>query len=128
MEGTVKKKIKKKENEYNKWYYHNVIKPLKESKRNYKRMKMKRTLDKLSQGTLQYLFLIYNDFISKRPMRKVTVKSKSKKSVNRLKNLMSNNPICIVEQDKGDGMMFLASGEPEILLLGKCKQRLSLGM
>jgi len=23
--------------------------------------------------------------------------------------MMGNNPICIVEQDKGDGMMFLAS-------------------
>jgi len=42
-------------------------------------------------------------------MRRVTVKPKSKKSVNRLKNLMDNNPICVVEQDKGDGMLFLVS-------------------
>ncbi len=42
-------------------------------------------------------------------MRKVTVKPKSKKAKNRLANMMDNNPICIVEQDKGDGMLFLAS-------------------
>jgi len=42
-------------------------------------------------------------------VRKVTVKPKSKKAVNRLCNMMGNNPICIVEQDKGDGMLFLAS-------------------
>lgn len=42
-------------------------------------------------------------------MRRVTVKPKSKKAVNRLANLMGGNPICIVEQDKGDGMLFLAS-------------------
>jgi len=42
-------------------------------------------------------------------MRRVTVKPKSKKAVNRLANSMDGNPICIVEQDKGDGMLFLAS-------------------
>jgi len=42
-------------------------------------------------------------------MRKVTVIPKSKKAKNRLANMMDNNPICIVEQDKGDGMLFLAS-------------------
>jgi hypothetical protein len=42
-------------------------------------------------------------------MRKVTVKPKSKKAQNRLCNLMGGNPVCIVEQDKGDGMLFLAS-------------------
>ena len=42
-------------------------------------------------------------------MRKVTVRPKSKKSKNRLANIMQNNPVCIVEQDKGDGMLFLAS-------------------
>ncbi len=42
-------------------------------------------------------------------MRKVTVKPKSKKAKNRLINVMNNNPICIVEQDKGNGMLFLAS-------------------
>ena len=42
-------------------------------------------------------------------MRRVTVKPKSKKAVNRLANLMGGNPICIVERDKGDGMLFLAS-------------------
>ena len=41
--------------------------------------------------------------------RKVTVKPKSSKSKNRLINIMGNNPVCIVEQDKGDGMLFLAS-------------------
>ncbi len=41
--------------------------------------------------------------------RKVTVRPKSKKAVNRLANSMGGNPICIVEQDKGDGMLFLAS-------------------
>ena len=41
--------------------------------------------------------------------RKVTVKPKSSKSKNRLINTMENNPVCIVEQDKGDGMLFLAS-------------------
>jgi hypothetical protein len=41
--------------------------------------------------------------------RKVTVKPKSSKSKNRLINTMGNNPVCIVEQDKGDGMLFLAS-------------------
>jgi hypothetical protein len=42
-------------------------------------------------------------------MRRVTVRPKSKKAKNRLVNTMGNNPICIVEQDKGDGMLFLAS-------------------
>ena len=42
-------------------------------------------------------------------MRRVTVKPKSKKAVNRLANSMGGNPVCIVEQDKGDGMLFLAS-------------------
>jgi hypothetical protein len=42
-------------------------------------------------------------------MRRVTVRPKSKKAINRLANSMGNNPICIVEQDKGDGMLFLAS-------------------
>ena len=41
--------------------------------------------------------------------RKVTVRPKSKKAVNRLANSMGGNPVCIVEQDKGDGMLFLAS-------------------
>ena len=41
--------------------------------------------------------------------RKVTVKHKSSKSKNRLINTMENNQVCIVEQDKGDGMLFLAS-------------------
>ena len=42
-------------------------------------------------------------------MKRVTVKPKSSKAKNRLVNMMGNNPICIVEQDKGDGMLFLAS-------------------
>jgi hypothetical protein len=42
-------------------------------------------------------------------MKRVTVRPKSKKAINRLANSMGNNPICIVEQDKGDGMLFLAS-------------------
>ena len=42
-------------------------------------------------------------------MRRVTVRPKSKKCKNSLANMMDNNPICIVEQDKGDGMLFLAS-------------------
>jgi hypothetical protein len=41
-------------------------------------------------------------------MRKVTVKPKSRKSVNRLANSMGGNPVCIVEQDTG-GELFLAS-------------------
>ena len=41
--------------------------------------------------------------------RKVIVKPKSSKAKNRLINTMGNNPVCIVEQDKGDGMLFLAS-------------------
>ena len=31
------------------------------------------------------------------------------KAKNRLINSMENNPVCIVEQDKGDGMLFLTS-------------------
>jgi hypothetical protein len=42
-------------------------------------------------------------------MKKVQVIPKSKKAKNRLANMMDGNPICIVEQDKGDGMLFLAS-------------------
>jgi len=42
-------------------------------------------------------------------MRRVTVRPKSSKAKNRLANSMGGNPICIVEQDKGDGMLFLAS-------------------
>ena len=42
-------------------------------------------------------------------MKKVKVVPKSKKAKNRLCNLMDNNDVCIVEQDKGDGMLFLAS-------------------
>lgn len=42
-------------------------------------------------------------------MRKVTVRPKSKKAKNRLANMMNNNPVCIVEQNKGDGTLFLAS-------------------
>ncbi len=42
-------------------------------------------------------------------MRRVTVRPKSSKAKNRLANMMSNNPICIVEQDDGHGMLFLAS-------------------
>jgi len=60
-------------------------------------------------------------------MRRVTVKPKSSKAKNRLANMMDGNAICIVEQDKGDGMLFLRIREPEILFLGQCKQRLSLG-
>ena len=42
-------------------------------------------------------------------MRRVTVRPKSSKAKNRLANMMDGNAICIVEQDKGDGMLFLAS-------------------
>lgn len=42
-------------------------------------------------------------------MRKVTVRPKSKEALDKLSNTMNNNPVCIVEQDKGDGMLFLAS-------------------
>ena len=42
-------------------------------------------------------------------VRKVTVKPKSSKAKNCLINTMGNNPVCTVEQDKGDGMLFLAS-------------------
>jgi hypothetical protein len=42
-------------------------------------------------------------------MKRVTVRPKSKKAKNRLSNMMGNNTICTVEQDKGDGMLFLAS-------------------
>ena len=41
-------------------------------------------------------------------MRKVTVKPKSKKAVNRLINTMEGNPVCLVEQDIG-GELFLAA-------------------
>jgi len=41
-------------------------------------------------------------------MKKVKVKPKSRKSVNRLANSMGGNPVCIVEQDTG-GELFLAS-------------------
>jgi hypothetical protein len=41
-------------------------------------------------------------------MKKVTVKPKSKKAVNRLANSMDGNPVCVVEQDTG-GELFLAS-------------------
>jgi hypothetical protein len=47
-------------------------------------------------------------------MKRVTVRPKSSKAKNRLCNMMGNNPICIVEQDKGDGMLFLASDETQI--------------
>lgn len=42
-------------------------------------------------------------------MKRVTVVPKSKKAKNHLVNNMGNNPVCIVEQDKGDGMLFLVS-------------------
>ena len=42
-------------------------------------------------------------------MRKVIVRPKSKEALDKLSNTMNNNPVCIVEQDKGDGMLFLAS-------------------
>ena len=51
----------------------------------------------------------YNTLIHNRPMRKVTVRPKSKEALDKLSNTMNNNPVCIVEQDKGDGMLFLAS-------------------
>ena len=41
-------------------------------------------------------------------MKKVKVKPKSKKAINRLANSMGNNPVCIVEQDTG-GELFLAA-------------------
>ena len=41
-------------------------------------------------------------------MKKVKVKPKSKKAINRLANSMGGNPVCIVEQDTG-GEVFLAS-------------------
>jgi len=54
-------------------------------------------------------YLLYNNTIFKRLMnRKVTVRPKSKKAVNRLANIMGNNPVCTVEQDTG-GELFLAS-------------------
>jgi len=52
--------------------------------------------------------LPYNIPIRNKAMRKVTVKPKSKKAVNRLINSMENNPVCIVEQDTG-GELFLAT-------------------
>ena len=42
-------------------------------------------------------------------MKRVAVKPKSSKAKNRLANSMDGNAICNVEQDKGDGMLFLAS-------------------
>ena len=42
-------------------------------------------------------------------MKRVTVVPKSNKAKNRLANMMEGNPVCNVEQDKGDGMLFLAS-------------------
>jgi hypothetical protein len=41
-------------------------------------------------------------------MRRVTVRPKSKKSKNRLVNIMENNPVCTVEQEC-DGDLFLVS-------------------
>jgi hypothetical protein len=41
-------------------------------------------------------------------MRKVIVKPKSKKAINRLANTMEGNPVCVVEQDTGVEL-FLAS-------------------
>jgi len=42
-------------------------------------------------------------------VKRVTVRPKSSKAKNRLVNSMDGNPICVVEQDKGDGMLFLVS-------------------
>ena len=65
---------------------------------------------KLSQGDQHPppFFMVYNDFIRNKPMRKVTVKPKSSKAKNRLFNMMENNPVCIVEQEC-DGDWFLVS-------------------
>jgi hypothetical protein len=43
-------------------------------------------------------------------MRRVTVRPKSTEAKDRLENLMGKDPICAVEVDKGDGMLFLNSG------------------
>ena len=42
-------------------------------------------------------------------MRKVTVKPKSEQSLDYFVNIMERNNICTVEEDKGDGMLLLAS-------------------
>ena len=42
-------------------------------------------------------------------MRKVTVKPKSEQSLDYFVNIMERNPICNVEEDKGDGMVLLSS-------------------
>jgi hypothetical protein len=41
--------------------------------------------------------------------RKVIVKPKSSKAKNTFVNTLNSNPVFTVEQDKGDGMLFLAS-------------------
>jgi hypothetical protein len=41
--------------------------------------------------------------------RTVTVKPKSNKAKNRLANMMDNNPVCNVEQETSDQVLFLAS-------------------
>jgi len=41
--------------------------------------------------------------------RTVTVKPKSRKAKNRLANIMDNNPVCVVEQETSNHMLFLAS-------------------
>jgi hypothetical protein len=42
-------------------------------------------------------------------VRKVTVKPKSSKAKNTFVNTLNSNPVFTVEQDKGDGMLFLAA-------------------
>ena len=42
-------------------------------------------------------------------MRKVTVRPKTEEAKNCLLTTMEGNPLCIVEEDKGDGMLFLKS-------------------
>ena len=44
-----------------------------------------------------------------RMTRTVTVKPKSSKAKNRLANMMDNNPVCVVEQETSNHMLFLAS-------------------
>lgn len=46
-------------------------------------------------------------------MRKVTVKPKSEEALNKLKTVMGNNNVCTIEEDKGDGMLFLSSQNGE---------------
>ena len=41
--------------------------------------------------------------------RTVTVKPKSNKAKNRLANTMDGNPVCVVEQETSNHMLFLAS-------------------